>query len=106
MEPRRTRMRAWSPAPAARARINRFPIQPFAECRQWTPAMATETELKLIAAARELQALPRRPWLREMAAGRAKKEKLVSLYFDTPDAKLHRQGVALRIRLQSGQRIQ
>ncbi|HEX9159587.1 MAG TPA: CHAD domain-containing protein [Rhizomicrobium sp.] len=68
--------------------------------------MAAETELKLIASPRTLAKLPNLPWLREMACGRGKKEKLVSVYFDTPDCELERRHVALRIRRQSGRRIQ
>ena len=68
--------------------------------------MATETELKLIAPASAIEALPRLPWLREMASGPARKEKLVSLYFDTPDCKLQRNGVALRLRRQGGKQTQ
>ncbi|HEX3430662.1 MAG TPA: CHAD domain-containing protein [Rhizomicrobium sp.] len=68
--------------------------------------MNTETELKLTAPARVLQALPRSPWLREMACGRTKRDKLVSRYFDTPDCKLQQKGVALRLRREAGKRIQ
>ena len=68
--------------------------------------MTIETELKLTAPARTLQKLPRVPWLRDMAAAHAKREKLVSVYFDTPDCKLARNHVALRIRRQAGKRIQ
>jgi inorganic triphosphatase YgiF len=68
--------------------------------------MATETELKLTAPARALQMLPKLPRLRELSLGCATKEKLVSVYFDTPDCKLRRHGVALRIRRQSGKRTQ
>jgi len=68
--------------------------------------MTMETELKLAAPARTLRTLSSLPWLRKMSVGRAKKEKLVSVYFDTPDCKLQRHGVALRIRRQSGKRTQ
>lgn len=68
--------------------------------------MATETELKLIALPSTLQKLPKLPWLRAMSTGRAKKEKLVSVYFDTPDCRLQRHRAALRIRRQSGKRTQ
>src|SRR5215467_5099618 len=68
--------------------------------------MPTETELKLTASPGALQALPRQKWLRKMCAGRSKKEKLVSVYFDTPDCQLQQHGIALRIRRQSGKRIQ
>jgi inorganic triphosphatase YgiF len=68
--------------------------------------MTIETELKLIASPRALQALPRLPWLRKISSGRARKQKLVSIYFDTPDCRLHQNGVALRIRRQLGKRTQ
>jgi inorganic triphosphatase YgiF len=68
--------------------------------------MATETELKLIAPTRVLRALPRAPWLREMRKGTAKKENLVSVYFDTPHCKLQRHGAVLRIRRQRGRTLQ
>src|SRR5947208_2877713 len=68
--------------------------------------MATETELKLTGPPRALQAARRLPWLRAMACGKAKTEELVSVYFDTPDCKLRRNGVALRIRRQGRQRVQ
>ena len=68
--------------------------------------MTSETELKLTASARSLQTLHKLPWLRKLSSGRAKKEKLVSVYFDTPDCKLGRGHVALRIRRQSGKRTQ
>src|SRR5215472_1944225 len=68
--------------------------------------MPTETELKLTASPRVLQKLPKLPWLREMSAGPGKKEKLVSVYFDTPDCKLEHKHIALRIRHQAGKRTQ
>lgn len=68
--------------------------------------MNVETELKLIASARGLASVSKLPWLRAMSCGPQKKEKLVSVYFDTPDCKLQRHGVALRIRRQSGKYTQ
>lgn len=68
--------------------------------------MSLETELKLTAPARTLQTLSRLPWLRELSSGRERKEKLVSIYFDTPDCKLARRHVALRIRRHAGKRTQ
>lgn len=68
--------------------------------------MTVETELKLTVSARTLATLPRSPWLRAMSSGRAKKEKLVSVYFDTPDCQLARKYIALRIRRQTGKRTQ
>ncbi|HLY05174.1 MAG TPA: CHAD domain-containing protein [Rhizomicrobium sp.] len=68
--------------------------------------MAIETELKLTAPAHALQKLSRQPWLRAMAIGRGKKERLVSVYFDTPDCKLEHRHIALRIRRQAGKRMQ
>lgn len=68
--------------------------------------MSIETELKLSAPPRALQKLPKLPWLREMSSGRTKTEKLVSVYFDTPDCKLAHGHIALRIRRQAGKRTQ
>lgn len=68
--------------------------------------MTLETELKLIAPSPTLQTLSRLPWLRELSSGRGKKEKLVSIYFDTPDCKFQRRRVALRIRRHAGKRTQ
>ncbi len=60
--------------------------------------MGLETELKLHLAPKHLQLLKRHPWLRSLSATRARTFKLYSIYYDTADLDLHRQGMALRLR--------
>ncbi len=60
--------------------------------------MAIETELKLHIAPAHLARLKRHPSLRALSAGRARTLKLYSIYYDTADLELHRQGMALRLR--------
>jgi triphosphatase len=60
--------------------------------------VATETELKLLAAPADLDRLRRLPWLRAVQVGRARTRTLHSTYFDTPDGKLRGEGVGLRLR--------
>lgn len=68
------------------------------------PAMANEIELKLALPESAQRALLRHPALLE-AAGRLGTQ-LVSVYYDTPDLTLHRRGIALRLRRQSGAWLQ
>src|SRR5437868_14484517 len=110
------RPRTWEHGTAARSNANpetlavrvpwNKPISLLNRLHLADTPMTTETELKLTASTRSLQTLAKLPWLREISSGRAKKEKLVSVYFDTPDCKLERRHVALRIRRQSGKRTQ
>ncbi|MBU1425932.1 MAG: CHAD domain-containing protein [Gammaproteobacteria bacterium] len=60
--------------------------------------MAVETELKLHIAPEHQEKLKRHPWLRSLSATRARTLKLYSIYYDTADLELHRQGMALRLR--------
>jgi triphosphatase len=60
--------------------------------------MGQEIELKLVGPHVALRKAMELPWLRELASGPAKREKLVSVYFDTPKLKLHKRGLALRVR--------
>jgi inorganic triphosphatase YgiF len=46
------------------------------------------------------------PWLRELACGPARREKLVTVYFDTAKRKLRGRGLSLRIRHAGKQRLQ
>jgi len=68
--------------------------------------VATEVELKLTGPPRALTAASRLPWLRRIACGQFKKEKLVSVYFDTPKCKLREHGSSLRIRKKGRKRLQ
>jgi len=68
--------------------------------------VTVETELKLTVPPRALQKLRTLPWLREISSGPGKKERLVSVYFDTPDYKLEHKHIALRIRRETGKRTQ
>src|SRR4051812_42463762 len=68
--------------------------------------MGTEIELKLSAAPKILQDVSRLGWLRKLASGPARREKLVSVYFDTRKFKLRKHGVTLRIRKIRGKHLQ
>lgn len=60
--------------------------------------MAIETELKLRIAPEHMARLKRHPFLRSLPGERAKNQKLYSVYFDTPDLRLHHDRMALRLR--------
>jgi len=60
--------------------------------------MGVETELKLIVAPEALARVPRLAAVRSRKQGRARTQRLVTRYFDTPDLALHRAGMALRLR--------
>jgi len=60
--------------------------------------MAIETELKLRIAPEHMARLKRHPFLRKLCSERATTHKLYSVYFDTPDLKLHHDRMALRLR--------
>ncbi len=68
--------------------------------------MNDEIELKLSLAPEHLERLRRNPLLRSLAQGRAKRQELVSTYFDTPDFTLKSRGQALRIRKIGARRVQ
>jgi triphosphatase len=61
-----------------------------------------ETELKFHVSSEALAALRKHPAL----AGSRRAEHLVSVYFDTPDSRLRRAGVSLRVRQQNGTFVQ
>jgi hypothetical protein len=52
--------------------------------------MASEFELKLELSYDAAEQAARLPWLRELASAPVRKEKLISVYFDTSKRKLHR----------------
>lgn len=68
--------------------------------------MASEVELKLEVPASAASAALRLPWLRKLATGPVKREKLISVYFDTRKFKLRRHGLTLRVRRIGRKRIQ
>ncbi|HYM71921.1 MAG TPA: CHAD domain-containing protein [Stellaceae bacterium] len=68
--------------------------------------MASEVELKLELPAGAGDAVADLPWLKELASGPVKREKLVSVYFDTAKLKLHENGLTLRIRRAGNKRLQ
>ena len=68
--------------------------------------MADEIEIKLQVPPLVLRTVAQLPWLRPMAAGPARRAKLVSVYFDTPRHKLRANGVVLRVRHLGSKRVQ
>lgn len=68
--------------------------------------MSIETELKLHITPEQLLRLKRHPFLKTLSADRARAQKLYSIYYDTPDLKLRRQAMALRLRRNGKQWIQ
>lgn len=75
--------------------------------RHDTPGcMTTETELKLALEPRALERLRRHPVVRELKRGRGVTRTMTSVYFDTPDHRLHHAGASLRIRHVGRRRIQ
>ena len=68
--------------------------------------MSVETELKLRIPPEHLNRLKRHPLLKNLAASRATTCKLYNIYFDTPDQKLRRRAIALRLRRTGKQWLQ
>lgn len=68
--------------------------------------MSIETELKLHISAEHLSKLKRHPFVRAITSGRARTQKLTSIYYDTPDLTLRRHAMALRLRNVGKQWIQ
>jgi len=64
-----------------------------------------EVELKLEVSARELTSITRHPLVLALAAGVPKRERLRSVYYDTPDLALWRSGLVLRVRAVGRRRI-
>jgi triphosphatase len=68
--------------------------------------MGQEIELKLGIAPSDLAKVAGLQWLSEVSNGTPKREKLVTVYFDTRKFKLRRRGLALRVRHAGKQRLQ
>jgi triphosphatase len=68
--------------------------------------MAHEIELKLEAAPAAARRLLSAPWLKRLETAPAKRERLVSVYYDTPAAALRGEGLSLRVRRVGQKRIQ
>ncbi|MGE5757992.1 MAG: CYTH domain-containing protein, partial [Sideroxydans sp.] len=68
--------------------------------------MIVETELKLHISPEHLQKLKRHPFLRTLSAGRARTEKLYSVYYDTTALDLRQNAMALRLRRVGKQWVQ
>ena len=68
--------------------------------------MVEEIELKLALTPKAMEALRRSRLWRSLGAGRMRRQRLVSIYFDTPDRLLAKSGCALRIRHDGQRRIQ
>jgi inorganic triphosphatase YgiF len=68
--------------------------------------VGTEVELKLAASPSALRKAMALPWLRKMAGDTLKRERLTSVYFDTPKLILRDHGVMLRVRKVGNQRLQ
>lgn len=65
-----------------------------------------EVELKLAASPSALSKAMAFPWLRELAGGRVKRQRLTSVYFDTRKSTLRDHGVSLRVRKVGDQQFQ
>jgi inorganic triphosphatase YgiF len=68
--------------------------------------MGREVELKLQVPPSAIDEVARLPWLSEVTGGPAKREKLVTVYFDTAKSKLRKHGLALRVRHSGSNRLQ
>jgi inorganic triphosphatase YgiF len=65
-----------------------------------------EVELKLLVAPGDLGRVERHPALKGMRRWAARREHLATVYYDTPDFELAREGVALRVRRSGDRSIQ
>jgi len=68
--------------------------------------MATEIELKLTIAPAHVAQLRHHPLLAALAQGAPRRQKLHSIYFDTPELDLLQAGIALRVRRVGGRWVQ
>lgn len=77
------------------------PLDHEGEC-----AMTHEIELKLRIAPQDAPRLRRHPAIMAASSGRPRTRKLLSIYYDTPDLQLMRNGISLRVRRMSGRWFQ
>ena len=68
--------------------------------------MACEIELEFDAPAKAAARLAKTPWLEKLARAPARRQRLVSVYFDTPAFKLRKAGMSLRVRHQGDKTVQ
>jgi triphosphatase len=68
--------------------------------------MASEIELKLALPAALAAKVPRLPWLRRLRHGPERRERLDTVYFDTPKFKLRNHGLTIRVRRSGSRRLQ
>jgi inorganic triphosphatase YgiF len=68
--------------------------------------MAHEVEVKLEAPQAAARRLLAAPWFKRIEAAPVKREHLVSVYYDTPAAALHGEGMSLRVRRIGKRRVQ
>jgi inorganic triphosphatase YgiF len=68
--------------------------------------MGREIELKLAVPRTKIGKAINLPWLRDLVRGEVTREKLSSVYFDTPKFELRDRGVALRVRHIGKKRVQ
>src|SRR5215469_2011272 len=68
--------------------------------------MGREVELKLEGPPSAVDQVASLPWLNKVTSGPAKREKLVTVYFDTAKSKLRKHGLALRVRHSGANRLQ
>src|SRR5437660_2006180 len=61
-------------------------------------SMGTEVELKLVAPPRAMRDAMQMPWLRKLGIDEPQRKRLTTVYFDTRDFALKKNGVSLRVR--------
>jgi inorganic triphosphatase YgiF len=60
--------------------------------------MSDEIELKFLIASDEVRRFQRHPWIKALTRQKLPSQRLLSIYYDTPDCALHKQRIALRLR--------
>src|SRR5690348_5749343 len=68
--------------------------------------MGHEIELKLHAEAKAARRLPKAPWLQKLLTAPVSRNRITSVYFDTPSGKLRAAGLSLRLRRIGNKTIQ
>jgi triphosphatase len=98
-----TAEQAGAQPPAAR-RPRRRPVPPDVAQLHEAPPSDTEIELKLVVAPEQLADFNEAPIIAANARSKGSRKHFKTVYYDTPDHKLRRQGLSLRVR-QSGARF-